>query len=55
MVVDAGQHLALAPVSEVDPADQVQLPPVHRRRTLPSLVLAGVPLFLQNDQAVTGE
>jgi hypothetical protein len=52
MVVDPGEHLALGPVGQVDPADQVQLPQVHRCFPLPPLVLAPVALLLVAHQAV---
>jgi hypothetical protein len=52
VVVDAGQHLALPAVGQEDPADQVELPQVHRRFPLPPLVLAAMLLLLRHDQTV---
>lgn len=42
VVVDPGDHLALPAIGQEDPADQVQLPQVHRGLTLPALVLPPV-------------
>ncbi len=55
VIVDAGEHLALPPVGEVDATDQVELPQVHRRLALPALVLARVPLVLRAHEPVAGQ
>jgi hypothetical protein len=55
MVVDAGQQLALATIGQRHPADDVELPQMHRRLALPALVLALVLLGLRIDQAVAGQ
>lgn len=55
MVIDPGEHLALPAIREYDPADQVELPQVHRRLTLPPAVLAFVLLGLRGDQPVAGQ
>ena len=52
MIVDAGQQLAFAPVGQVDPADEIELPQRHRGFPLPPLVLALVPLDLRDHHAV---
>lgn len=49
MIVDAGQQLALAPIGESQPTDNVELPKMHRRLTLPALVLPLVQLGLRVD------
>jgi hypothetical protein len=55
MVVDAGQQLALATISEGQPSDDVELPQMHRCLALPAFVLAFVLLGLWIDQAVAGQ
>ena len=45
--------LAVAPVGEMDPTDEVQLPQLHRGFPLPPLVLARVPLFLRTNLTLT--
>jgi len=55
VIIDAGDHLALAAVGQIDPADQVHLPQVHRRLALPALVLTTVALLLGLDQAVADQ
>jgi hypothetical protein len=52
VVIDAGHHLALATVGQRHPADQVELPQVHRRLALPALVDARMPLLLRLGQPV---
>jgi hypothetical protein len=55
MVIDAGDHLALPAISQRHPADQIELPQVHRRLTLPPLIDPLVLLLLDGDQAVAGK
>ena len=55
MVIDAGDHLALAAIGQRDTADQVELPQVHRRLALPPPVDPLVLLLLGGDQAVAGQ
>jgi hypothetical protein len=37
VIIDAGEHLALAPVGEQHPADDVHLPQLHGPAAFPSL------------------
>lgn len=55
MVIDAGDHLALPAISQRDLADQVELPQMHRRLTLPPLIDPLMLLLLHGDQAVAGQ
>ncbi len=55
VVIDAGDQLALPPISQRHTADDVELPRVHRRLPLPALVLTPVLLGLRLDQPVTGQ
>jgi hypothetical protein len=55
VVIDAGDHLALPSVGQRKSSDEVHLPQVHRRLTLPPTVLARMLLFLGVDQAVAGQ
>gem|GEM_PF-4961002 len=55
MIIDAGEHLALPTVGQVDAANEVELPQVHRRFALPPLVLAPMLLFLTADQPVANQ
>ena len=55
VVIDAGQHLAFAAVSQVDPADQVQLPQRHRRLPGPPPVLALMHLGLRRHHRVADQ
>ena len=55
VIIDAGQHLALPAVGQVDPADQVQLPQRHRRLPGPPPVLALVPLGLRRHHRVADQ
>jgi hypothetical protein len=50
MVIDAGDHLGFAAISQRHPADQVQLPQLHRRRALPPLIDALMLLRLSGHQ-----
>jgi hypothetical protein len=52
VIVDAGDHLAFASVSEHDATDEVELPQVHRCFTLPATVLELVVLRLGPHEAV---
>jgi AcrR family transcriptional regulator len=54
-VIDTGQQLGLTPIGQRQVTDNVQLPQVHRRLSLPALVLALVLLSLRIDQTVTGQ
>ena len=55
VVIDAGDHLAFAPVGQVDPADDVDLPQVHRCLALPAPVFAFMPLLLRLDQPIADQ
>jgi hypothetical protein len=56
VVVDPGERVALGPVSEEDPPDEVHLPQLHRARALPALVvLAATCAHARLDEAVADE
>jgi len=55
VVVNPGQQLELPPIGQIHPADQIQLPQMHRRFPLPPLVLTRVVLLLGPDQTVTDQ
>jgi hypothetical protein len=55
MVIDAGDQLGLPPISQRHPADDVQLPQLHRRIPLPAPGLPLVLLLLRLDHAVADQ
>ena len=46
VVIDAGDHLHLRPIGQVDPAHHVHLPQLHRPTPLPPPIVAAAPLTL---------
>ncbi|WP_230595572.1 hypothetical protein [Rhodococcoides fascians] len=55
VVVDPGEYFALTATDEKQPADEVELPQVHRRFALPTFVDPFVLLLLMIDQSVADQ